>query len=63
MTPTCLFQPIVTTNNDGVDVNVKVNDMGSLMTDHFVVSRNTRPAELKVGFECKKCGSFNTQKL
>ena len=51
------LQPIVTTNNDGVDVNVKVNDMGSLMTDHFVVSRNTRPAELKVGFECKKTGS------
>ena len=51
------LQPIVTTNNDGVDVNVKVNDMGSLMTDHFVVSRNTRPAQLKVGFECKKTGS------
>ena len=46
------LQPIVTTNNDVVDVKATVND--GFQLDHFVVTKRVKPAQLALSFQCKK---------
>jgi len=51
------LKPIVSTNNDGVKVIAKVNNVVELVPYNFIVSKRTRPVELLVKFQCVETGT------